>query len=70
MKYIAENEITDKSVSFDLESVPRHIRDDMARSLLEAVTTYFSQPGVEEAFQEWLSNRAAKRKGIEQGGKS
>ena len=40
MKYIAENEITDKSVSFDLESVPRHIRDDMARSLLEAVTTY------------------------------
>lgn len=68
MKHMAENIITDNMVSFNLESVPNCVRDDVARSILEAVTTYFSQPGVEEAFQEWLSNRAAKKKGIGQGG--
>lgn len=42
------------AVTIDVAAVPREIRDDMARPLLEKVVAYFEQPGAEEAFQEWL----------------
>lgn len=42
------------AVTFELDTVPREVRDDMARTLALAVDAYFKQPGVEEAFQRWL----------------
>lgn len=42
------------TIQFDLASVPREIRDDLARPLVLAVDAYFKQPGVEEKFQQWL----------------
>lgn len=42
------------TIAIDVTAVPREVRDDMARPLLEKVVAYFEQPGVEEAFQEWL----------------
>lgn len=38
----------------DTAAVPRVIRDELARPLLERAMAYFEQPGVEEAFQAWL----------------
>lgn len=35
-------------------AVPRAVRDDLARPLLQRAMAYFEQPGVEEAFQAWL----------------
>ena len=43
-----------EQITIVVNNVPRVICDDMARCLLERVTAYFEQPGVEEAFQEWL----------------
>lgn len=55
-----------RSVKIETERVPRPVRDDMARCLLEQVVEYFERPGVEEAFQVWLvgyqQRRAAKEK--------
>ena len=42
------------TIRFDLASVPREIRDDLARPLALAVDAYFKQPGMEEKFQQWL----------------
>lgn len=38
----------------DVTKVPRAVRDDFARPLLQRVVAYFEQPGVEEEFQRWL----------------
>ena len=46
---------------FDLNAVPREIRDDLARPLALAVAAYFKQPGVEEAFQAWLVEYSKRR---------
>lgn len=43
-----------EKTSFDLDVVPREIRDDLARSLASRVDTYFKQPGVEAEYQLWL----------------
>ena len=43
-----------KKISFDLNAIPREIRDDLAHPLALAVDAYFKQPGVEEKFQAWL----------------
>lgn len=43
-----------KAIEFDLNAVPREIRDDLARPLALAVDAYFKLPGVEEDFQRWL----------------
>lgn len=45
------------TIQFDLASVPREIRDDLARPLALAVDAYFKQPGVEEKFQQWRGRR-------------
>lgn len=42
------------NVVIDVTAIPREKRDDMARPLLQAAVAYFEQPGVEEAFREWL----------------
>ena len=43
-----------KEVAINVTEIPRAVRDDLARSLLERVVVYFEQPGVEEDFQAWL----------------
>lgn len=43
-----------KEVAINVTEIPRAVRDDLARSLLERVAVYFEQPGVEEDFQAWL----------------
>lgn len=43
-----------RTIQFELASVPQEIRDDLARPLALAVDAYFKQPGVEEKFQQWL----------------
>lgn len=42
------------TITIDVAEVPREVRDDLARPILERVAAYFEQPGVEEAFQAWL----------------
>lgn len=42
------------TIVIDVAAVPREVRDDLARPLLERVAAYFEQPGAEEAFQAWL----------------
>ena len=41
-------------MTIDVTKVPRAVRDDFARPLLQRVVAYFEQPGVEEEFQKWL----------------
>ena len=36
-----------EQITIEVNSVPRVICDDMARCILERVTAYFEQPGVE-----------------------
>lgn len=43
-----------KEVAINVTEIPRPVRDDLARCLLERVVAYFDQPGVEEDFQAWL----------------
>lgn len=43
-----------KEVTINVAKIPRPVRDDLARCLLERVVAYFDQPGVEEDFQAWL----------------
>ena len=43
-----------KGVAIHVTQLPRAVRDDLARSLLERGVVYFEQPGVEEDFQAWL----------------
>lgn len=56
-----------EAITFDLDTVPREVRDDLARPLALAVDAYFKQPGVEEKFQIWLidyKKRKATQKAI------
>ena len=41
-------------ICIETATVPRAVRDDLARPLLQRAMAYFEQPGVEEAFQAWL----------------
>lgn len=43
-----------EQITIETARVPRAVRDDLARCLLERVVAYFDQPGVEDAFQAWL----------------
>ncbi len=43
-----------EEMTINVAKVPRAVRDDLARVLLERVVAYFDQPGVEEDFQAWL----------------
>ena len=43
-----------EQITIETARVPRAVRDDLARYLLERVAAYFEQPGVEDAFQAWL----------------
>ena len=43
-----------EEMTINVAKVPRAVRDDLARALLERVVVYFEQPGVEEDFQKRL----------------
>ena len=43
-----------ESVELYLDAIPRHARDDLARTLAASIEAYFKQPGAEEKFQAWL----------------
>lgn len=43
-----------ENICIETAAVPRAVRDDLARPLLQRAMAYFEQPGVEEAFQAWL----------------
>ena len=42
------------NIPIEVTRVPRYVRDDVARPLLERAMAYFDQPGVEEKYQAWL----------------
>ena len=54
-----------KKDTFDLDAVPREVRDDLARPLALAVDAYFRQPGVEEKFQAWLAEYEKRKTTVE-----
>ena len=47
-----------ESVKIDFDSIPEHVRDDLARATLEAVQEFLKQPGS----REYLDNKKALRK--------
>lgn len=56
-----------EQITIEVERVPRCICDDVARCLLECVTAYFEQPGVEAAFQIWLVEYRKRKKARDTG---
>ena len=39
------------------EEIPLHVRDQLARSLLRAAKTFFSDPDNKKAYEDWLRKR-------------
>lgn len=39
------------------EEIPLHVRDQLARSLLRAAETFFSDPDNKKAYEDWLRKR-------------
>lgn len=56
-------------VTFEFDRVPRAVRDDMARCILERVVAYFEDPAVEADFQKWLKEYKKRKsaQGAEEG---
>lgn len=50
-----------KQPTIEVAKVPRPVRDDLARTILENVVAFFDQPGVEEDFQAWLKEYKARK---------
>lgn len=50
-----------KQPTIEVAKVPRPVRDDLARTILENVVAFFDQPGVEEDFQAWLEEYKARK---------
>ena len=44
-------------ISFDVNLIPEHARNDLARFALSLVEECFSKPGAEERYREWLKKR-------------
>ena len=44
-------------IEFDLDSIPKHVRDSLSEFIISAAKEYYAQPGAEEGYQEWLENR-------------
>ena len=44
-------------VEIDLDQIPDHVRDDLARTVIEMAREYFRQPGIEEKYQAWLKEK-------------
>lgn len=50
-----------KQPTIEVAKVPRPVRDDLARTILENVVAFFDQPGVEEDFRVWLKEYEARK---------
>lgn len=48
------------SVVIDTESIPQYVRPFLLAPIVDAVTEYMKQPGVEEKYQAWLSAKRAR----------
>ena len=44
-------------IELDLEAIPEHVRNDLAKFAISLAKEYFSKPGNEERYQEWLKER-------------
>ena len=44
-------------IDIDLGSIPDHVRNDLARATISYVKEYYSDPGNEARYQEWLKER-------------
>ena len=47
-------------IHIDLNSIPDHVRDDLARATLEAAKEFYSHPENKVEYQKWLAARKAK----------
>lgn len=47
-------------IHIDLNSIPDHVRDDLARATLEAAKEFYSNPKNKAKYQKWLAAREAK----------
>lgn len=43
-----------------MNSIPDHVRDDLARATLEAAKEFYSHPENKAKYQKWLADREAK----------
>lgn len=56
--------VAEEKVSVDLDIIPAYVRPYLLSSVVDAVTEYFGQPGVQEKYERWLEARkAAAREG-------
>lgn len=46
-----------EKISINIEEIPLHVRDQLARSLLRAAETFFSDPDNKKAYEDWLRKR-------------
>ena len=47
----------EKEMNIKKEEIPLHVRDQLARSLLRAAETFFSDPDNKKAYEDWLRKR-------------
>jgi hypothetical protein len=47
-------------IHIDLDSIPDHVRDDLARATLEAAKKFYSHPENKVEYPKWLAAREAK----------
>lgn len=51
--------VAEKKVAVDLEMIPAYVRPYLLSSVVNAVTEYFGQPGVQEKYEQWLKEKEA-----------
>lgn len=51
-----------QDITIDTSLIPAHVKEEIARTVLEGVYEYFQQPGVQERFEEWQKARNERRK--------
>lgn len=54
-------------ITFDLESIPECVCNDLAAATIKAARTFFEKPGVEEKYQSWLAAKKAAAAAIQGG---
>ena len=61
-----EGELTG-DISIDVQSIPEHVRNDLARFALALVEDVFAQPSAEEKYQKWLKERKRRQRAQKKG---
>lgn len=51
-------------VDIDTNKIPEHVRIELLSIAYDATVAYFKQPGTEEKYQHWLSEKRRKETGI------